>query len=69
MIAQLRKYLKGLDNIQELMDNLPNIDNKSLELYYKLSNEIENEYDRIYKDLFKNEINKIKRGMKNDISK
>lgn len=60
MISQLRKYLKGLDNIQELMDNLPNIDNKSLELYYKLSEEIENEYERIYKDLFKKE----KRGMK-----
>lgn len=65
MISQLRKYLKGLDNIQELLDNLPNIDNKSLELYYKLSEEIENEYERIYKDLFKKE----KRGVKNDISK
>lgn len=64
MISQLRKYLKGLDNIIEILDELPNVDNKSLEVYYRIYSEIDNEFERVYKEMKKEEIKIMKKGKK-----
>lgn len=60
MISQIRKYLKDLDNVIEVIDDLPVIDDKTFRFQSFIYNEIEREYERIYNIL---EI-KIKRGKK-----
>lgn len=46
-LGKLRNYLNGLDNIQIMLDGLPNLDDRSTEFYNEMYDRVDEETDRV----------------------
>lgn len=49
MLDNYRIYLNSLDNIQIMLDGLPDLDERSLEFYEEIYDRVDEEIDRVTK--------------------
>lgn len=52
-MSDFEEYLQGLEKMQIKLDELPDIDEQTFEFYEKLTDLIDDEYDRVYSLLIK----------------